>query len=314
MVFHPIVQQLSPSEEQTPAILARNQEVVVTAGAGTGKTRTLVARYLALLSEGTGLRSIVAITFTQKAAREMRNRLRDAIREYLDRTDLSEDERGLWQAHYSTLDAARVSTIHSLCAEILRAHPAEAGLDPRFEVLEEGLTNVLREQVIAESLTWAANQPEVVSLFGLLGEAVLRRTLAVLLNRRLETSAIFATMPDNLIEHWHQHLSQTQAQVLAVLTSSTAWQANLETLRQNEPTNSADKLEAHRQTALAVAANPTGLLAHLDTIKLNVGSQKNWPGGAEQVAEVKAALKTIRELWKKEKQFLLLALNRQNRK
>jgi ATP-dependent exoDNAse (exonuclease V) beta subunit len=52
IVLHPIVQQMAPSPEQIPAIVARGRGVVVTAGAGSGKTRTLVARYLALLSEG----------------------------------------------------------------------------------------------------------------------------------------------------------------------------------------------------------------------------------------------------------------------
>ena len=86
--IHPIVQQTSPSPEQEPAILARGCDVVVTAGAGTGKTRTLVARYLALLAEELPLRSIVAITFTKKASREMRNRVRDEMRRYLERPAL----------------------------------------------------------------------------------------------------------------------------------------------------------------------------------------------------------------------------------
>ena len=78
-----ILGQLAPSQEQIKPILERNQDIVVTAGAGTGKTRTLVARYLALLTEGVPLRSIVAITFTKKAAREMRNRIREEVRIYL---------------------------------------------------------------------------------------------------------------------------------------------------------------------------------------------------------------------------------------
>ena len=59
-----------------PAIAERGRDVAVTAGAGAGKTRALVARYLALLAEGLPLRKVVAITFTKKAAREMRNRAR----------------------------------------------------------------------------------------------------------------------------------------------------------------------------------------------------------------------------------------------
>ena len=79
LMNHPILQQMQPSSEQNDPIFSRGQDLVVTAGAGTGKTRTLVARYLSLLSEGIPLRSIVAITFTKKAAREMRNRIREIV-------------------------------------------------------------------------------------------------------------------------------------------------------------------------------------------------------------------------------------------
>ena len=142
----PIVQQSKLSDEQRPAVTARG-DVVVTAGAGAGKTRTLVARYLSLLAEGLSPRQVVAITFTKKAAREMRNRVRQAVNEFLQSgssvphganvphgAQLSRAELERWQNVYSALDAARIGTIHSLCGEILRRHPAEAGLDrPRAD-------------------------------------------------------------------------------------------------------------------------------------------------------------------------------------
>ncbi|MCP4534739.1 MAG: UvrD-helicase domain-containing protein, partial [Delftia sp.] len=151
-MMHSIVTQMRPSSEQTPAIVERGRGVVVTAGAGTGKTRTLVARYLSLLAAGVPLRGIVAITFTKKAAREMRNRVRKEVRNYLEQADLSPGERDYWQELYAGLDAARISTIHSLCTEILRAHPAEADVDPRFEVLGEGQLNILRAQALDDAL------------------------------------------------------------------------------------------------------------------------------------------------------------------
>ena len=76
------------TEEQRDALeLGRN--IAVTAGAGTGKTRTLVARYLSLLADGRPLRAVVAITFTRKAAREMRNRVRAEVQRYLAQGDLA---------------------------------------------------------------------------------------------------------------------------------------------------------------------------------------------------------------------------------
>ena len=87
--MHPIIVRLQPSSEQAPAVFAHGCDVVVVAGAGTGKTRTLVARMLHLLTTGMELRRIVAVTFTVKAAREMRNRLREEIQLFLAETNLS---------------------------------------------------------------------------------------------------------------------------------------------------------------------------------------------------------------------------------
>jgi ATP-dependent helicase/nuclease subunit A len=204
--MHPIVAQMQPSPEQTPAVRARGRDVVVTAGAGTGKTRTLVARYLSLVAEGLPLRSVVAITFTRKAAREMRNRVRDEIRVYTQQPGLDEAEGRHWQDLYAELDAARIGTIHSLCSEILRAHPAEAGLDPRFEVLDEGQGNILLRQVADGALAWAADDETLVGLFALLGERTLRNTLETTLGRRLDAKACFANLPTPLWPAWEARL------------------------------------------------------------------------------------------------------------
>ena len=103
---HPLLQQMGPSPEQIGPIVSRGRDIVVTAGAGTGKTRTLVARYLSLLVEGMPLRSIVAITFTKKAAREMRNRIREEVRRFLESSDLGIDDKNYWSGIYEGLDAA----------------------------------------------------------------------------------------------------------------------------------------------------------------------------------------------------------------
>jgi ATP-dependent helicase/nuclease subunit A len=200
--LHPIVQQMSPSAEQIPAVMARGCNVVVTAGAGSGKTRTLVARYLALLSEGVPLRSIIAITFTKKAAREMRNRVRDEMRRYLDRSDLTEDEEEHWRRLYTQLDAARIGTIHGLCSSILRAHAAEAGVDPRFTVMDETPTTIMRLEALEEAMAWASQESAEAPLFALLGERMLRQTLQSLLERRLDAVPCLAGLPQPLWPHW----------------------------------------------------------------------------------------------------------------
>ena len=192
-MLHPIVASMQPNEEQIPAIVARGRDVVVTAGAGTGKTRTLVARYLALLAEGLPTRSVVAVTFTRKAAHEMRNRAREAVRAYLARPGLEDAERARWSALYGQLDAARIGTIHTLCAEILRAHPVEAArcgepsmrVDPGFDVLDEAQAALLQEQAVDLALGWAAGEDDIAPLFGLARERVLREGLLTMLRARL---------------------------------------------------------------------------------------------------------------------------------
>ena len=212
--LHPIVAQMAPSPEQRAPVLYRGNDVVVTAGAGTGKTRTLVARFLSLLAEGLPLRSITAITFTIKASREMRNRLREEVRRYLERTDLDPEERSRWQQIYSSLDAARVSTIHSLCADLLRSHPAELSLDPGFEMLDEGEAAVLRSQVVDSALSWAAEQQGAAALFSAFGAWRLRRMVGKLLDQRLEAVEASQRKPEEWWAVWQRRLTAPMEEFL----------------------------------------------------------------------------------------------------
>jgi ATP-dependent helicase/nuclease subunit A len=308
---HPIVAQMEPSVEQEPAIWERGCDVVVTAGAGSGKTRTLVARYLALLAEGCPLRRAIAITFTEKAAREMRNRVRDEIRRYLEAPGLPEPERARWQNLYSELDAARIGTIHGLCAEILRSHPAEAAVDPRFAVLSEGQANLLCRRAVNETLAWAAELPDVVSLFGLLGERGLRETLDTLLRRRLDAAAVYAGTPADLLGRWRAVLAARQAASLAGLRASESWQHAAAVVVDEVGAGADDRMELQRSAAAAALQRATdalaaqepasaamGALSELDAINLRGGSATAWPGGSDQLGAVKSALGMLRGAWR----------------
>ena len=107
----------------------------VEAGAGSGKTRSLVDRIESLLASGTPMRHIAAITFTERAAAELRQRIRARIVERLDRSDGA--SRPLWSAARDDLDGAAVSTLHAFAQRLLGEHPIEAGLPPNVEVLDE---------------------------------------------------------------------------------------------------------------------------------------------------------------------------------
>src|ERR687884_646839 len=137
------------TEAQREAIETRRQRVIVSAGAGSGKTRVLVERFIRLLEENPSwnVPDIVAVTFTEKAAREMVSRIRREIRHRIEAAT-SAEARERWRAHRNALDSARIGTIHSLCAALLRAHSAEARIDPAFSVLEEIEADMLLEQAI----------------------------------------------------------------------------------------------------------------------------------------------------------------------
>jgi ATP-dependent exoDNAse (exonuclease V) beta subunit len=177
------------TNEQELAVTAHGRDVLITAGPGSGKTLTLVERYVELLSQGLSPRNVAAITFTEKAAREMRNRVRKRVSN-LAKEGVNKNERMLWQGVEAKLDAARIGTIHGLCAEILRAHPAEANLDPDFEVIEEGLSAALKTQAIDDALIWTTGHPENALVFQSFSPNYLMRLLRFLLDRRLDARTL----------------------------------------------------------------------------------------------------------------------------
>jgi ATP-dependent helicase/nuclease subunit A len=129
------------TEEQSAAIRAREGGRLLYANAGSGKTAVIVERFvLAVLEDEIDPRRILAITFTDKAAGELRERLRERFLEL--------DQRGAARA----AEGAHVSTIHGFCARLLRAHPFAAGIDPEFRVLDEAEGRRLRGDAFASAL------------------------------------------------------------------------------------------------------------------------------------------------------------------
>ncbi|MGZ4300052.1 MAG: UvrD-helicase domain-containing protein [Gaiellaceae bacterium] len=153
--------------EQQRAVDARGL-VFVSAGAGTGKTKVLVERFArAVCDEGVDVESILVITYTEKAAGELRSRIRAGLVER-GRPDLARELDGAW-----------ISTIHGFCHRLLRSHPFAAGVDPRFRVLDDSQGRVLRSEAFAEALTafCAADDPARLRLLAVYGTDGLRRML-----------------------------------------------------------------------------------------------------------------------------------------
>ncbi len=143
--------ELKPEQENAAHTLDRH--VSVTAGPGSGKTTVLVERYLHILRENKNLNidQIVAITFTNRAANEMRKRLRKDLDRIL--AESAGDERQRWMRYKRTLDGAVINTIHGFCALLLREFPVEARIDPQFLLLDAHDAAILLEAAVEETLT-----------------------------------------------------------------------------------------------------------------------------------------------------------------
>jgi len=119
--------------------------LIIEAAAGTGKTTALVSRIVAVLIAGlTTLDRVVAVTFTEKAAGELKLRLRSAIEGARnDSGDHDPVERGRLDLALEKLEEARIGTIHAFCADLLRERPVEARVDPMFEVAPDDIASGL---------------------------------------------------------------------------------------------------------------------------------------------------------------------------
>jgi len=137
---------LTPSQRQ--AVAARGN-VLVMAGAGTGKTHTLVERCLYCLcleQPPASLEEILVVTFTEAAAAEMRRRLREQLEEKL----RAAPDEPRWAEQIALFDTAHIGTLHSFCLKLVREHFHELGLDPQLAVLDAGEARLLADEALDE--------------------------------------------------------------------------------------------------------------------------------------------------------------------
>lgn len=197
---------MQPTPEQHDAIHIHDKNLIVVAGAGSGKTRVLVERYLQLLDNNPDwkLNALVAITFTREAAFEMRNRVRISLEENVAKP-IDDDQLSRWAQLLSEMDTARIDTIHGLCVTILRANAAQAGIDPKFEVVDEVDATILLEDIVSDILQdLDAPLTELFSAYES-SKIIDSLTRANLIN------ADFKAVPDNpdeLLKTWYTEWAQ----------------------------------------------------------------------------------------------------------
>ncbi len=139
------------TEEQTKVITLRNRNILVSAAAGSGKTTVLVERIIRLITDKehpVDIDRLLVLTFTNAAAAEMRERIRDAIEKKLQEEPLNEH----LQRQATLIHNALITTIHSFCLFLLKNHFHSIGLDPGFRVADEGELKLLKEEVLDELL------------------------------------------------------------------------------------------------------------------------------------------------------------------
>lgn len=142
-----------PSDQQARKRILEelNTTFLVEAGAGSGKTTSLVGRLLALIESGTAkMEHIAAITFTNKAADEMKERFRIALEQKT--ADVEGETRERMEEALANLDQIFIGTIHAFCSSMLRERPIEAGLDPSFEEMDDEMNRAFHDQYWDEYL------------------------------------------------------------------------------------------------------------------------------------------------------------------
>src|SRR5690242_19072303 len=164
------------TEQQAAAVLRRERDVFLRAGAGTGKTSVLVDRFCAAaLDPDSGVERILAFTFTERAADQLRRRIRDELSVRIRGAEAEAEDLEALRETLDATDRAWISTIHGFCRRLLASHPAAAGIDPRFRVVDEAEAERLAirafDSALAEMVE--SGEPEALEL----AAANRRRTL-----------------------------------------------------------------------------------------------------------------------------------------
>jgi ATP-dependent helicase/nuclease subunit A len=254
--------------------------VCVTAGAGTGKTFMLAARYLYHLQEGYSPLQIVAVTFTNKAATELRSRIRQTV--------LSQaSDRSDWLAE---LEAAPISTFHALAGRICREQAQIVGIPPNFTALEEWEGQLWQTEHLAAALDRLPSE-----LYANIPYSLMRAAMLAFFGDRL--SAERALNCDST--QWENALKTFREKELEKLIQETIWQNAWQCFNQVNG-KSGDKIEEARQIVLAAMVaiqageNIATGLNQIVKVDLRGGSSKSW-ASKEDLAEVKEHLKAIKE-------------------
>lgn len=270
---------------------------LVSCGAGGGKTSLLVNHYVHLLATGVSPYEIVAVTFTEAAAAELKERLRRECREQATKTDNGSTD---WKALAREIETAPVSTIHGFCARILREHALAAGVDPAFTVLDQTQSRLLLAEMVRQSLLDGLSRDRM-SAARLVGELGLKQAVdqvAGLVERRAQLGdwLMQTWAAADLAKHWNQHVDEALAQGISELIASPQWKAAIEALQEFVSAEKGSKLATTLGEILNLACKvekePTlEALQALRQCKVTVSTGKDPDAQCVKAAEAARSLK-----------------------
>ena len=283
------VTRLPPDQPARDAIVRLlDTTMLVEASAGTGKTRSMVDRMIALLREGKcNIGTLAAITFTRKAAAELRARFQIALEKAVRQAEGEACQRLTDALDHA--ERAYIGTIHSFCGRLLRERPVEAGIDPAFLEFDETVDFRLRKEA------WQRYVAEAVST----GDAVLGELDGVGLEiGQLESAFIgYATYPD--VAEWPA--PEVELPDLKPVTKELrSYAAHMERLVPTFPVNVGNDLlmDKYRRIARLVRQadieSPPELLEILGECGNAKAVQKEWPEGKAQGKQEKRTLAAVR--------------------
>ena len=292
-------------KQQKTAVDHPEKTMAISAGAGSGKTRVLVERYIRIVLDGLAeIDEILAITFTKKAASELKSRVRERLQEVFQSG--KGEKKIIAEKALRKIDSAPISTIHSFCQSILKENAIEAGLEPNFRVLDSSESKIMNNEIISRLISNFLHTDDEDELFlihsiklnGLYELAHMALNDRYRLNKALETSAELVTdglyndTTDRIFENEYNSLSQQPE-----------WINASENLSNCKPTDDSDRLAIIRQIVLnqfeslseeAGLGRKFELLSSIrDSISLRYGKSALWKKGEKDI--VKESLKTIRE-------------------
>jgi len=319
------------TEQQLQAATSHASRILVSAGAGSGKTHVLVERYIERLKRDVNLSigQLVAVTFTRKAANEMRIRLKTRLRDLLEHCQ--DEERERWSKCLAEIDGAKIGTIHSLCESIIKAFPLDAGVDPQLEVLDDlGQAELLQtsiDQTFREVIAQHLPEHELLLDFDL---QQIRQWLTVALKSSLQFNEAVSLVrnldPEQFSEHARKIMTRSRQRALTLMAQDKSWHHAIFVLQSGSADEMTSTLDQFRQTALRLAStiirgaqsaappNQTTGTERADVqpeqsetseadltslwqalVDLSELKPKNTGGNKEQAKAVRAAIKRLRE-------------------